>query len=103
MSFAIGRREFPIGAELLTAVLERVAGLAQVLNAVVERDHPRDFLPHFRPGFAGELVRAFRMNSGGYFAQDFPFCSRFTNLPRDFRAEHDTALRACLSAAVVLF
>src|SRR5437870_684816 len=92
-----------IGAEVLTAVLERVAGPAQVLNAVVERDHPRDFLPHFRPGFAGEQVRAFRMNSGGDFAQDFPFRSRFANLPRDFRAEHDAAFRARLSAAVILF
>src|SRR6185503_15850088 len=103
MSFTVGCREFPIGAEVLTAVLERVAGLAQLLNTVVERDHPRDFLPHFQPGFAGEQVRAFRLNSGGDFAQDLPFCASFADLPWDFRAEHDAALRARLSAAVILF
>src|SRR5436190_1439192 len=96
MGFAVGRREFPTCAEVLAAILERVAGPAQVLNTVVERDQSRDFLPHFRSGFAREQARAFGINSGGDFAQDLPFRSRFANLSRNFRAKHDPALGARL-------
>ena len=93
MRFAVGRGKFPIGAEMRAAVLEGVAGFAQMLNAVVERNDARDFVAHRLAGFAFEQVRAFGISRGGEFAQDFPFGARFADLTRNFRAEKRCGVR----------
>src|SRR5260370_13217054 len=52
VGFAVGRGEFPIGAEMRTAVLKGVTGLVQMLEAIVEVDDLGDLVAHGRAGFA---------------------------------------------------
>jgi hypothetical protein len=52
MRFAVGRGKFPIGAKVRAAVLIRIAGFAEMLKAVVERNHFRNFVAHRLAGFA---------------------------------------------------
>src|SRR5947208_14899012 len=102
MGLAVGRRERPAGAEVRAAVLERVAGAFEVLDAVVERNDAGDLLAQFPAGFASQQMRAIGKRCRGDIAHDFPFSARFADLAWDFGAEHDASPGAGFGAAVVL-
>src|SRR2546429_5727386 len=103
MGFAVGRGEFPVRAQMRAAVLKSVTGVVQVLNAVVEWDYTGNFFAHFPAGLAAEQMRAFGMNGGSKFTQNFPLRFRFADGSGNLGAEHDATLRARLGAAVSLF
>src|SRR5262245_3887622 len=44
---AIWSREFPARAQVPPAILKSIARLAEVLEAIVERNHTGNLLPHF--------------------------------------------------------
>src|SRR5260370_37513168 len=52
VGLAVGRGEFPIGAEMRTAILTGVGGLGQMLEAIVEGDDLGVLVAHGRAGFA---------------------------------------------------
>src|SRR2546429_5074564 len=98
MGFAVGRGEFPVRAQMRAAVLKGVPGVVQALNAVVEWDHTGNFFAHFPAGLAAEQMRAFGMNGGSKFTQNFPLRFRFADAAGDFWAENEPAPGACLGA-----
>src|ERR1043165_3244571 len=102
MSPAIRRRKFPAGAKMRAAVLERVARVFKILDAVVERDDAGDFVADFPSRFAAENMGAFRLDRRRQITQNSPFGPRFANLARNFRTEHDATFGARLGAAIVL-
>src|SRR2546429_1972752 len=103
MGFAVGRGEFPVRAQMRAAVLKGVPGVVQALNAVVGWNQTGNFFAHFPAGLAAEQMRAFGMNGGSKFTQNFPLRFRFADVAGDFWAEQDAALRAPLGAAALPF
>src|SRR5262249_16931112 len=101
--FAIGRSEFEIGAKMRTAVLNSIADRTKILDAVIERNDPSDFLAHLPTGLAAEQLGPLRIGCGSDFPQNSPFSSCFANLARNFGGEHDTPLCAGFGASIVLF
>src|SRR6476659_800923 len=85
------------------AVLDRVAGFSEVLDAFVQRDDTRDLFAHFPTGFTTEQMRAVGINFGSEIAENFPFRARFADLPWNFGAESNSTLGRCFDSAVVLF
>src|SRR5260370_17082971 len=102
VGFAVGRWEFPIGAEMRTAVLKGVTGLVQMLEAIVEGDDPGDLLAHGRAGLAAEELGAVRVGRRGELAQDFPLGFRFTDLAWNLRTENDAPFGAGFVAPILL-
>src|SRR5262245_45083109 len=84
MSFAIGRGEFEIGAEVRTAVLNRIADRTKILDTIIERNNASDFLTHFPARLAAKQIGALRIGCGSDVPKNFPFGSSFADSPRDF-------------------
>src|ERR1043166_8320851 len=82
------------------AVLELIAGMLQVLDAVVERNDAGDF---FSDGLAGCAPKVAGFNSGGKIEENFPFRARFADGARDFFAIDNPAFSRRLRAAAILF
>src|SRR5262245_3824955 len=102
VGFAIGRSELPVGAQMRTAVLERVTRTPQVLDTVIEGHHAGDFLADLPAVFATEPLGAFAIDCLGQIAQDAPFGTRFTDGTWDFRTERNASLGGRLRSTVVL-
>src|SRR4051812_20050723 len=103
MGFAVGCWKFPIATKMRAAVLDGVAGFAEVLDAVVEWNDAGDFFAHLPTGLTTEQVRAIGISSRGQVAQDFPFGAGFADLARNFRTERDAAFGGGFGSTVVLF
>src|SRR5436190_24132457 len=92
MGLAVGRGEFPISAEMRTAILVIVAGFAQVLKTVVEGNDGSDFFAHGPAGLASKELCFFRISVRGEFAENLPLGAGFANLARDFGTKNNPAL-----------
>src|SRR5437016_9587224 len=102
MGLAIGRREFPIGAEVGPAVLERGARIFEALDSVIEGHNAGDFFAQLPAGFTSEQMRSLGVNRPAKVAQDFPFRPRFADLTRNFRTEHYAPFGARLVSSLFL-
>src|SRR5437763_15459606 len=102
MRLAVRSRKLSIGAGMGTAVLESVAGFAEMLNAFIEGHNTSNLLAELPPGFTTQQVRAFGIARGSQLAQYLPLGAGFPDLAGDFWAETDPALRGCFSAAIGL-
>lgn len=65
MCLSVSGGELAVGTKMRAAVLKSVAGFAEVLKAVVERDDAGDLVAHGLARFAAEQVGALRPDGGG--------------------------------------
>src|SRR5690348_7250585 len=83
-------------------VLNSIADLAEILDALIERNDMSDFFAHFPTSFAIEQLSALRMSGNGNVPENFPFGPGFANLARNLGCEHDAPLGAGFCTAIVL-
>ena len=93
MGLAVGGGELPAGAQKGAAVLELVAELGQVLDAVIGGDRPGDVGTDGGGALVVEPLGQLGTDPGGQLDEDLPLGARLADpRTRDLRAEDDTPL-----------